>query len=117
VYSNFTALSLGDDKHTLRLARSSEAVQTVLDRVREAEGMGLIHQAAMLLKEIVELHAFESGNHRTAFIVACLFLMRNGRRMRIERFGDAYAFIRDIETKSIEQIQEWIEHGSPKEPQ
>ena len=116
-YSNFIALSLGDDKHAHRLRRSRKSVQTVLDRVREAEGTGLTYQAAVLLKEIVRLHAFESGNHRTAFLVACLFLMRNGRTMRIERFGEAYAFIRDVETKSIEQIQEWIERGSPKEPQ
>jgi hypothetical protein len=37
--------------------------------------------------------------------------------MRIERFGDAYAFIKDIENKSVEQIQEWIECGSPNESQ
>jgi prophage maintenance system killer protein len=117
VYSNFIALSLGNDKHPHRMRRSAESVQAVLDRVKEAEGKGLTYQAAMLLKEVVRLHAFQSGNHRTGFLVACLFLMRNGRRMRIERFGDAYAFIRDIETESIEQIQEWVESGSAKEPQ
>ena len=81
------------------------------------EGKGLTHQAAVLLKEMVRLHAFGSGNHRTGFLVACLFLKRNGRRMRIERFGDAYVFIKDIENKSVEQIQEWIERGSPNESQ
>lgn len=117
VYSNFTALSLGGDKHPHRLRRSRDSIQVVLDRVKETEGQGITYQAAMLLKEIVGLHAFASGNHRAAFVVACLFLMRNGRRMRIERFGDAYAFIRDVETKNLTQIQEWIERGSAEEPE
>jgi len=44
-------------------------------------------------------------------LVVCLFLKQNGTQMRIEHFSDAYDSIRDIETRSIEQIQEWIEHG------
>lgn len=112
VYSNFIALSFGDDKHPHRLRRSRESIQAVLDQVARAESKGLTYQAAMLIKELAELHAFDGGNHRTAFVVTALFLKQNGRRMRIERFWDAYAFIKDLETKSIEQIQEWIERGS-----
>jgi prophage maintenance system killer protein len=117
VYSNLVAISLGNDRHPHRLRRSRKSIQAVLDCITEVEDKGLVYEAAMLMKEIVRLHAFESGNHRTAFLVASLFLTRNGRRMRVERFGDAYAFIRDLETKNVEQIQDWIEHGSPKEPQ
>jgi prophage maintenance system killer protein len=80
--------------------------------VAQAESKGLTYQAAMLMKELAELHAFDGGNHRTAFVVTVLFLRQNGKRMKIGRFGDAYAFIRDLESKSIEQIQEWIERGS-----
>ena len=112
VYANYIALSLGDDKHPHRLRRSRESIEAVLDRVVQAEREGITRQAAMLMKGLAELHAFDGGNHRTAFVVAAVFLRQNGRRMRIERFGDAYAFISHLEHKSIVQIQEWIERGS-----
>jgi len=73
--------------------------------------LGIKYQAAQLMKELVNLHAFAGGNHRTAFLVACLFLRQNGAQMTVERFSDAYDFIRDVETKSIKEIQKWIEHG------
>lgn len=112
VYSNFIVLSLGDDRHSHRLRRSRESIEAVLYCVAQAEDQGITHQAAVLMKELARLHAFDGGNHRTAFLVAAVFLRQNGRRMKIERFGDAYAFISHLEDKSISQIQEWIEYGS-----
>lgn len=111
IYANFTVLALSDDKHPHKLLRSLESIQAVIDRLVQTERLGINYQAAQLTKDLVNLHAFAGGNHRTAFVVVCLFLKQNGTQMRIERFSDAYDFIRDVETKSIEQIQEWIEHG------
>jgi len=112
IYANFTVLALGEDKHPHKLLRSRRSIQAVIDRLVQTERLGVKYQAAQLMKELVNLHAFAGGNHRTAFVAVCLFLRQNGAQMRVERFSDAYDFIRDVETKSIEEIQEWIEHGN-----
>jgi len=117
IYSNITVLALGDDRHPHKLLRSRESIQAVIDRLAQTERLGIKYQAAQLIKDLVNLHAFAGGNHRTAFVVVCLFLRQNGAQMRIERFSDAYDFIRDVETKSIKEIQEWIEHGGTQQPQ
>lgn len=114
IYANFTVLALGDDKHPHKLLRSRESIQAVIDRLAQTERLGVKYQAAQLMKDLVNLHAFAGGNHRTAFVLVCLFLRQNGAQIRVERFSDAYDFIRDVERKSIEEIREWIEHGSTK---
>ncbi len=82
-----------------------------MDKVVREEEKGLTYQAALLMKELVLYHPFASGNHRTAYAAAKSFLRRNGKRLRIERFREAYPFIKDLERRSIEEIQEWIERG------
>jgi prophage maintenance system killer protein len=77
----------------------------------EVERKGLTYQAAWLMKELVNLHAFDGANHRTAYLVAKIFLRRNGRTLRVARLDDACLFISQLETKTVELIQEWIEHG------
>jgi death-on-curing protein len=109
--ANITVLDIGGDKHPHGLLLRAEAIQRVIDRIIEAEWRDLVYQAALLMKELVNLHAFDGGNHRTAYLVTKMFLRRNGKRLRIERLDRAYLFISQIETKSVKQIQEWIEHG------
>lgn len=74
---------------------------TSLERVRQAESEGMMRQGAQLMRELVVLHPFAGANHRTAYIVMKLFLRRNGRKPRIMRLDDAYAFIGDLETKAL----------------
>jgi prophage maintenance system killer protein len=114
--ANITVLDIGGDKHPHRLLLRAEAIQGVIDRIAEAEGRGLVYQGAFLMKELVNLHAFDGGNHRTAYLVTKMFLRRNGERLRIEHLDRAYLFISQIETKTVEQIQEWIEHGEGEGP-
>jgi death-on-curing family protein len=109
--ANITVLDVGSNKHPHRLLLRPEAIQSVIDHTIEVERKGLAYQAAWLMKELVELHAFDGANHRTAYLVAKIFLRRNGRTFRVARLDDAYLFISQLETKTIEQIQEWIEHG------
>jgi prophage maintenance system killer protein len=68
-------------------------------------------QAAYLTKELANLHAFDGGNHRTAYLVAKMFLTRNDKRLTVDLLHSAYLLISHIETKTIEQVQDWIEHG------
>lgn len=108
---NMLALDLSDDKHPHKLLGAREGIQAILDKVVREEEKGLTYQAALLTKELVLYHPFASGNHRTAYAAAKSFLRRNGKRLRIERFREAYPFIKDLERRSIEEIQEWIERG------
>ena len=115
--ANITVLDVGGDKHPHRLLLRPEAIQTVIDRMIKVETKGLAYQAAWLMKELVKLHAFDGANHRTAYLVAKIFLRRNGKRLRIARLEDAYLFISRLETKTVEQIQDWIEHGESERSQ
>jgi prophage maintenance system killer protein len=108
---NVLALDLSDDKHPHKLLGVSEGIQAILDKVIREEARGLTYQAALLMKELVMLHPFAGGNHRTAYAAAKSFLRRNGRRLRIDRFSKAYPFIKDLENRSVGEIQDWIEHG------
>jgi len=102
VFTNFAVVSLDlDDKHPHKLLGPEKGIQALLDRVRENEARGLTYQAAQLMSELVKLHLFAGGNHRTAHIVACVFLKQNGRHPRVERFKDGYPFIKDLRNKTI----------------
>ncbi len=110
ICANIEVLDLTGDKHPHKILGSREGIQAVIDRVNR-EGGGLTHQAALLMRELVSIHAFDGANHRTAYIVAKTFLLRNGGRFRIDGLDVAYPFIKNIENKTIEEIQRWIEHG------
>ena len=109
--ANILSLDLSGDKHNPKLLGSRKGIQAVLEEVKAAEEKGLTYQAALLMKRLVYRHFFDSGNHRTAYALAKMFLRRNGRRLRVTRFEQSYEFIRRIGTEEIEEIQEWVEHG------
>ena len=108
---NIGVIDAARDKHPHKLLLLPLAIESVLGRVRQIESQGIMCQAAVLMKALVGLHPFAGGNHRTAYIVVKLFLRRNGRRPRIARLEDAYAFIGDIRKKRVEEIEEWLKHG------
>jgi len=108
---NMLALDLSDDKHPHKLLVSPKGIQAILNKVIREEEKGLTYQAALLMKELVLYHPFASGNHRTAYGVAMSFLRRNGKRLKIERFREAYSFVKDLERRTVQEIQEWIERG------
>jgi len=109
--ANITVLDISVNKHPHKLLVAPQAIQSVIDRVIEVEKKGLMCQAAYLMKGLVTLHAFAGGNHRTAYLVAKMFLRRNDKRLTVDRLDMAYLFISQIETKTVEQVQDWIEHG------
>jgi len=111
VCANNIAIDLGNDRHPPKLLGSRKGIQAIIDRVKEAENRGLMYQAALLMKEIARLHAFAGANHRTAYLVVKTFLFMNGKKLRVNRLGEAYPFIKNIDSRSIEEIREWVEHG------
>jgi prophage maintenance system killer protein len=97
------------DKHPHKLLRSTDAIQALIDSIKGSVSMGLTHQAARFMKEVVTLHAFDGGNHRTAYSVANLFLIENGVTVRFVSPDISYAFAKSIGTRDLRQVQEWIE--------
>lgn len=112
---NINALDLSGDKHPHKMLGSARRISVILDSVKKEEDKGLTYQAALIMKEFVSAHIFDGGNHRTAYGLAKMFLRRNGKRLRMRDLNSAYPFIRGIGTKSIEEVREWIEHGTTKE--
>lgn len=109
--ANMQVLALTNDRHPHKLLGSREGIQAVIEQIRKAENQGLTIQASMFMKELSGLHFFDGGNHRTAYIVAKTFLWRNDRHLRVDGFDQAYPFIKNVESKTISEIQRWIEHG------
>jgi len=113
---NIDCLDLTRDRHPHKLRGSREGIQAIIDKVRQNENKGLSCQAALLMKKLVEYHPFDGANHRTAYIVAKMFLRRNGKRMRVAKLETAYPFIRNLGNKTLEEVQGWIENGTSEEP-
>jgi len=111
ICTNNEVLDLTGDKHPHKLLGSREGVQAVIDKVRQAENQGLTTQAAMFMKEFAYLQLFAGGNHRTGYMVAKIFLLRNNKRLRVDGLNLAYTFIKNVDTRGISEIQRWIEHG------
>jgi len=111
VCTNINVLDMTGDKHSSKVIMSLEGIQTIIDKVKKEEKKGLLYQTTFLMKELVCYHAFASGNHRTAYIVGKTFLYMNGRKFKRNNLEKAYPFIKDIEHRSIQEIERWIKHG------
>ncbi|MCX6658820.1 MAG: Fic family protein [Candidatus Bathyarchaeota archaeon] len=109
---NIEVLDLTNDRHPHKLLGSRRGIQTIIDKVKNKEESGLTWQAAILMKELARLHLFAGANHRTAYVVAKMFLIRNGRRLRVDSFEDAYPFIKNVEGRNVDEIKRWVEHGA-----
>jgi prophage maintenance system killer protein len=102
------ALRESRDKHPFKLLGTREGLQSMIDRIKEVERMGLSFQAARFMKDILLLHAFDGGNHRTAYMTAYNFLKMNGMEIRVVKRTIAEPFVKSLPEKSYEQIQTWI---------
>lgn len=67
---------------THRVANRSK-IENVLSEVEESEG-DTFRKAAILLIGLTKAHAFDSGNRRTAYAAAQLFLKANGESVGVE---------------------------------
>jgi prophage maintenance system killer protein len=106
--TNKVALIKGNDRHPHRLRGTRQAIQSVIRRVIAAESRGLPYQTALLMKEILQLHVFDGGNHRTAYNTAELFLTRNGVSVKDVPAPLAYEHIKAVPEKALEEIEAWI---------
>ena len=95
---------------------SGEKLRRVLVSCKEFEG-DIFGKAVVLLKGLVQAHAFASGNRKTAFLATKYFLALNGQKLGIgdePRNAKVLLGIRE-NYYSDEEIKEWIKNGKIRE--
>jgi death-on-curing family protein len=90
-------------------------IQKAIDATKEVSG-DVYEKAALLLLELTRIHAFESGNKRTAFLTTKKFVVTNGGRFRIPDKESNVKIMIGIRENYYTQkeIKEWIKHGKIK---
>ena len=81
-------------------------IEDLLRKVELEEG-DAYWKAAVLLSELTKAHAFDSGNRRTAYATAKLFLEANGKELDIKVDPKVLTGIREgfYQTK---EVAEWL---------
>ena len=103
---NANALDLTADKHPYKVIKARIGIEKIIDNVKAEEEKGATYQAAVLMKELVKYHGFDSANHRTAYSVAKAFLLRNGRHLQVSNFEAGHSFIKAVRGRDIQHIHD-----------
>ena len=95
---------------------SQGKVRDCIKKCIETEG-GVYEKAAVLLKEIVQKHAFASGNRRTAFLTAKQFLIANKQKIRVMDNPENARILLGIRENYYDdsEIKEWLKNGKIRE--
>ncbi len=90
-------------------------IQKAIDKVKMNPG-DVYDKAAILLHELTCVHAFESGNKRTAFLSTKKFILKNGAKFNIpDTINNVKVMIGIRENYySQNEIKEWIMNGKIK---
>lgn len=89
---------------------SRHKIEDALREVQEGGG-DAFRKAAVLLIQLTKAHAFYSGNRRTAYAAAKLFLQANGKAFNIEVEPKVLTGIREGFYQTTEVV-EWLKgHG------
>jgi len=90
-------------------------IQKAIDKVKMNPG-DIYDKAALLLYELTRIHAFESGNKRTAFLTTKKFVLKNEGKFNIpDTINNVKVMIGIRENYySQNEIKEWIKNGKIK---
>ena len=90
-------------------------IQKAIDKVKMNPG-DIYDKAALLLYELTRIHAFESGNKRTAFLTTKKFVLKNEGKFNIpDTINNVKVMIGIRENYySQNEIKEWIMNGKVK---
>jgi death-on-curing family protein len=90
-------------------------LQQAIDTTKKTSG-DLYEKAAHLLRELTHIHAFESGNKRTAFLATKKFVFNNGGKFNIPDTVNNVKIMIGIRENYYSQaeIRGWIVHGKIK---
>ncbi len=90
-------------------------IEKAIDKAKINPG-GIYDKAARLLIELTRIHAFESGNKRTAFLSTKKFVLKNEGKFNIPDTINNVKVMIGIREKYYTQneIKEWIINGKIK---
>ena len=90
-------------------------IQKTIDKTKKNPG-DIYDKAARLLIELTRIHAFESGNKRTAFLSTKKFVLKNEGKFNIPDTIDNVKVMIGIRENyySQNEIKEWIMNGKIK---
>ncbi|MFH1696139.1 MAG: type II toxin-antitoxin system death-on-curing family toxin [Candidatus Micrarchaeota archaeon] len=88
----------------------------VVDSCKSFKG-DLYDKAVVLLKRIIQVHAFASGNRRTAFITVKYFLVMNNEKLGVKDDPENARVMLGIREGyySDNEIKEWLKNGEIRE--
>ena len=86
--------------------------KSILAEVKAAKG--IYRKAAVFFRGIGTGRIFKDGNHRTAQAVTETFLEMNNMQMKIQDSKEIIKFIKGILHYNIDEIEEWLKHGTTK---
>jgi len=94
---------------------SASYIQRAIDKVKMEPG-DLYDKAARLIIELTSMHAFESGNKRTAFLSTKRFVLNNGGKFNIPDTINNVKIMIGIRENfySQNEVKEWIINGKIK---
>jgi len=90
-------------------------IQKAIDATKNCYG-DIYDKAARLLLELTRIHAFESGNKRTAFLTTKKFVLNNEGKFNIPDMANNVKIMIGIRENyySQNEIKEWIINGKIK---
>ena len=114
-YNTITIEMFRKSKRDQTKTISASYVQTAIDKTKMNSG-DIYDKAARLLIELTRIHAFESGNKRTAFLTTKKFILRNEGKFNIPDTVNNVKVMIGIRENyySQDEIKEWIVHGNIK---
>jgi len=115
-YNNTIAIEMfRRSKHDQAKTIHVSFIQKVIDAVT-SNPRDLYEKAALMLLELTRIHAFESGNKRTAFLTTKKFVITNGGQFRIPDKESNVKIMIGIRENyyTLKEIKEWVKHGKIK---
>lgn len=116
-YYNTIAIEMfRKSKHDEAKTITVSYIEKAIEKVKNEQG-NLYDKAAVMLYELTRVHAFESGNKRTAFLTTKKFVLRNEGKFNIPDSTNNVKVMIGIREKyySLNEIKEWIKNGKIKE--
>ena len=115
-YNNTIAIEMfRRSKHDQAKTISVAYIQKIIDSIK-LDPSDIYDKAATFLFELTRIHAFESGNKRTAFLTTKKFVITNGEKFKIPDKESNVKIMIGIRENYYTQkeIKEWIKHGKIK---
>jgi len=97
-----------------KLLMPDSFIANIIDKARKDTG-DIYERGAILLRDLIIMHGFASGNKRTAFVVTVQFITDNGAITKVKNFNKAERILRNIRRYTLEDISHWLRTGDINE--